>query len=150
MWKRIVLKLLYTNIIIYIDRIFWKWGCPSPMLSGLKGNKEFFTWGYLYEKLRMRLSYNLMKDPIKEKNLQANSSHQTIKCIFNVIQGISGHSSQSRKIFSYHFGSWNTLLRSQSQKIIIKKLNFNFGVMVMIRSYLNFGKLHFELRILRK
>lgn len=25
-----------------------------------------------------------------------------------------------------------------------KKLNFNFGVMVVIRSYLNFGKLHFE------
>ena len=38
------------------------------MLSELKGNKEFFTWGYLYEKLRMRLSYDLMKDPIKEKN----------------------------------------------------------------------------------
>ena len=37
------------------------------MLSALKGNKEFFTWGYLYEKLRMRLSYDLMKDPIKEK-----------------------------------------------------------------------------------
>lgn len=31
-----------------------------------------------------------------------------------------------------------------------KKLNFNFGVIVVIRSYLNFGKLHFELRILRK
>lgn len=39
------------------------------MLSGLKGNKEFFTWGYLYEKLRMRLSYDLMKDPIKEKKI---------------------------------------------------------------------------------
>ena len=39
------------------------------MLSGLKGNKEFFTWSYLYEKLRMRLSYDLMKDPIKEKKL---------------------------------------------------------------------------------
>lgn len=76
------------------------------MLSGLKGNEEFFTWGYLYEKLRMRLSYDLMKDPIKEKkNFKANSSHQRIKCIFNVIQGISGHSNQSRKIFSYHFGS---------------------------------------------
>ena len=76
------------------------------MLLKLKGNKEFFTWGYLYEKLRMRLSYDLKKDPIKEKkNFKASSSHQTIKCIFNVIQGISGHSNQSRIIFSYHFGS---------------------------------------------
>ena len=39
------------------------------MLSGLKGNKGFFKWGYLYEKLRMRLSYDLMKDPIKEKKI---------------------------------------------------------------------------------
>ena len=45
------------------------WETKNAVLSGLKGNKEFFTWGYLYEKLRMRLSYDLMKDPIKEKKL---------------------------------------------------------------------------------
>ena len=120
------------------------------MLSGLKGNKEFFTWGYLYEKLRMRLSYDLMKDPIKEKKIlkkfESAKNKMHFQCYtrhFRPFKSVAENIFVSLWIMKY-------LASIPMPKNNKKKLNFNFEVMVVIRSYLNFGKLHFELRILRK